>query len=313
MNSKKILIGVAVILILGGVVAAISDFNKYVWDLQASAAASDAHLIKIWEQQRAVQASAAASDAHMVKIWEQQRAVRASMAASDAHMVKIWDQDRAVQASMAASDAHMVKIWDQQRAVQASMAASDVHMVKIWEQQRAVQASMVASDAHMVKIWDQQRAVQGFMAASDAHIVKMWDQHRAVLTVTGATEGFQSVTAAEAVGYINVNVGECVASPEGAMGYHFVNFDLLDLELNPQKPEIMVYVPTAEGSLRLGAVEYAVPIEPWDALYESPPSILGQEMSPNPDLGLYVLHAWIYAENPSGVFAGWNPSISCEI
>ena len=229
MNGKKILIFVAGILILGGVVAAISDFNRYVRDLQASAAASDAHI------------------------------------------VKVWDQHRGMPASMAASDAHVVKVWDQNRAGPASMAASDAHMVKVW------------------------------------------DQHRVILTVTGATEGFQSVAAAEAAGYVNINVGECVASSEGAMGYHFVNFELLDLKLDPQKPEIMVFTPEPLGGLRLGAVEYAVPIEPWDAIYESPPSILGQEMSPNPVLGLYVLHAWIYARNPSGIFADWNPSISCEV
>ena len=272
MNGKKILIFVAGILILGGVVAAISDFNRYVRDLQASAAASDAHIVKVWDQHRGMPASMAASDAHVVKVWDQQhRAVPASMAASDAHMVTVWDQNRAGPASMAASDAHVVKVWDQNRAGPASMAASDAHMVKVW------------------------------------------DQHRVILTVTGATEGFQSVAAAEAAGYVNINVGECVASSEGAMGYHFVNFELLDLKLDPQKPEIMVFTPEPLGGLRLGAVEYAVPIEPWDAIYESPPSILGQEMSPNPVLGLYVLHAWIYARNPSGIFADWNPSISCEV
>lgn len=131
--------------------------------------------------------------------------------------------------------------------------------------------------------------------------------------VRAATEGFQSAAAAEAAGYVNVNVGECVASPEGAMGYHFVNFDLVDLELDPQEPEIMVFIPDADGGLRLGAVEYAVPIEPWDALHDAPPELLGQTLSPNPDIGLYVLHVWLYEENPSGLFADWNPNVSCEI
>ena len=58
-----------------------------------------------------------------------------------------------------------------------------------------------------------------------------------------ATEGFQSVAAAEAAGFVNINVDECVASPEGAMGYHFVNFDWVDLELDPVQPEIMVFFP----------------------------------------------------------------------
>ena len=132
-------------------------------------------------------------------------------------------------------------------------------------------------------------------------------------TVRAATEGYQTVASAEAAGFVNVNVDECVASPEGAMGYHYVNFDLLDLELDPQQPEIMVFIPDADQGLRLGAVEYAVPIEPWDTMYDSPPEVLGQVLHPNPVLGLYVLHVWLYAENPSGIFADWNPNVSCGV
>lgn len=131
--------------------------------------------------------------------------------------------------------------------------------------------------------------------------------------VRAATDGFQSVAAAEATGFVMVNVDECVASPDGAMGYHFVNFDLVDLELDPVQPEIMVFYPGEDGELCLGAVEYAVPIEPWDAVSDVPPEVLGQSLHPNPVLRLYVLHAWIYEENPSGVFADWNPNITCGL
>jgi len=129
--------------------------------------------------------------------------------------------------------------------------------------------------------------------------------------VRAATEGLQTVEAAQAAGHVNVNVDGCVASPEGAMGYHYVNFDLVDLELDPEKPEIMVFVPYEEGGMRLGAVEYAVPIDAWDANNDVLPTVLGQTLHPNPELGLYVLHAWVYEENPSGVYADWNPNVSC--
>ena len=130
--------------------------------------------------------------------------------------------------------------------------------------------------------------------------------------VRTASEGLQSVEDAEAAGYVNMNVDACVASPEGAMGYHYVNFDLVDLDLDPTEPEIMVFIPDSDSSLRLGAVEYAVPIEAWDAVNEGPPSLLGQALNPNPELGLYVLHAWLYEDNPSGVFVDWNPAVTCE-
>jgi len=29
-------------------------------------------------------------------------------------------------------------------------------------------------------------------------------------------------------------------------------------------------------------------------------------------LGVYELHAWIWKNNPSGVFYEWNPKVSCH-
>jgi hypothetical protein len=128
--------------------------------------------------------------------------------------------------------------------------------------------------------------------------------------VRAATAQFQRVEVAEAAGYEPAS--PCVAHPElGAMGYHYVNFGLVDLELDAVQPEILVYAPSPSGNLRLVAVEYAVPIEPWDALYDDPPSVLGQELHANSDLGLYVLHAWVWQNNPAGMFEDWNPDVSC--
>lgn len=130
--------------------------------------------------------------------------------------------------------------------------------------------------------------------------------------VRAATAQFQRSAVAEAAGYVNVNA-ECVAHPElGGMGYHFVNFGLVDLELDAQQPEILVYAPSPSGKLKLVAVEYAVPIEPWDAAHNHPPMVLGQHLHANPILGLYVLHAWIWQNNPAGIYEDWNPSVGCE-
>ena len=32
----------------------------------------------------------------------------------------------------------------------------------------------------------------------------------------------------------------------------------------------------------------------------------------NPALGWYVAHAWVWMDNPSGVFADWNPDVDCS-
>jgi hypothetical protein len=39
--------------------------------------------------------------------------------------------------------------------------------------------------------------------------------------------------------------------------------------------------------------------------------VLGQHLHLNPALGVYILHAWIWRYNPSGIFQDWNPMVSC--
>jgi hypothetical protein len=131
--------------------------------------------------------------------------------------------------------------------------------------------------------------------------------------VRAATAQFHRSEVAEAAGYMNVNVGECVELPGvGGMGYHFVNFDLVDFELDPLKPEAMVYAPSPSGKMKLAAVEYIVPAAPWDENFDYLPSVLGQDLHLNPQLGLYVLHAWVWQNNPDGMFEDWNPTVSCS-
>jgi hypothetical protein len=133
--------------------------------------------------------------------------------------------------------------------------------------------------------------------------------------VRAATAQFQQVETAEAAGYVLAS--PCVAHPElGGMGYHYVNFGLVDLELDPLQPEILVYAPLPNGKLKLVAVEYAVPIVPWDAQWDDPedvvpPMVLDHHLHRNEHLGLYALHVWIWQHNPAGMFEDWNPNVSC--
>ena len=41
------------------------------------------------------------------------------------------------------------------------------------------------------------------------------------------------------------------------------------------------------------------------------PMVLGSHLHLNEALGVYVLHAWIFIENPMGVFEDWNPDVHC--
>jgi hypothetical protein len=138
-----------------------------------------------------------------------------------------------------------------------------------------------------------------------------------VETVRRATERFQNVEEAIAAGY--ADAGTCVSGiEEGAMGVHFGNGTLLsDSVLDAERPEILVYEPK-NGQLHLVAVEYVVDAAAWDSNNSTTPSLLGQLFhyggSPNrygvPPV--YELHVWAWKHNPNGMFADWNPKVSCK-
>ncbi|RPI83779.1 MAG: hypothetical protein EHM41_15105 [Chloroflexi bacterium] len=138
-----------------------------------------------------------------------------------------------------------------------------------------------------------------------------------VEVVREATEGFQDVEDAQAAGYGLFH--GCVSSPEeGAMGIHYVNGDLVgDGALDAMQPEAIIYE-MQNGQMRILGVEYVVIAEAWHATNEAPPVLMGQLFnyvsSPN-RYGIpafYELHVWAWERNPNGIFADYNPNVSCE-
>ena len=132
--------------------------------------------------------------------------------------------------------------------------------------------------------------------------------------VRQANAQYKRLEVAEAAGYQLVpGLDHCFNNPGvGAMGYHYINVDQLDLELDLLQPEALVYAPGPQGQLNLAAVEYIVPAEAWDdAGNTTPPSVAGHTLHLNEVLGVYVFHAWIFMNNPSGIFEDWNPNVSC--
>lgn len=109
-------------------------------------------------------------------------------------------------------------------------------------------------------------------------------------------------------------LGECVESPMGGMGYHVHNMDqLANGHLNLLRPEVVLYTPTEDGSMQFGGVEYIIPGELWDS--EEPPEFLGRQLHFNPHVGpfgIWALHVWVGTHNPEGIFADFNPDVSCE-
>lgn len=150
--------------------------------------------------------------------------------------------------------------------------------------------------------------------------------HRELAQVRKATAKFHRVDAAIAAGYelgwVNGSgvriLSGCISDPTaGAMGYHYFNAKLMaDNDVNAQKPEALVYAPTPNGGLKLVAVEWVVrgPQSNPPGVSE-PPSVLGMKMHilvPPPGPDFYLLHAWVWKHNPAGMFADWNPKVSCS-
>lgn len=133
-----------------------------------------------------------------------------------------------------------------------------------------------------------------------------------------ATARYHDVDVAIADGYLAPPPEACVASPAGGMGYHFVNPGNIDLTIDPDRPEVLLYEPMANGKLRLVGAEFLVHGDAWDAVNAEAPSFAGYAFDPPADRSavappgpFYTLHVWIWRENPSGMVAPFNPRVSC--
>jgi hypothetical protein len=133
---------------------------------------------------------------------------------------------------------------------------------------------------------------------------------REVARIRAATAEFRSLDAAVRAGYAR-DVAHCVDNPPaGAMGYHHQNDALLDDRIEVERPEMLVYERLPDGTYQLNGVEYIVPLSVWPETRE-PPVVMGQALQPAPSLGIWYRHVWVWRENPSGLFADWNPLVKC--
>ena len=134
--------------------------------------------------------------------------------------------------------------------------------------------------------------------------------------VRGALARYNSIENAERDGYVAAS--PCESSPAGAMGIHYINPSLLAPGIDPLQPELLLYLPNAQGKLKLIGVEYmSIDADQDLATADDRPVIFGQPFD-GPMLGHapgmpihYDLHVWLFEANPVGVFAAWNPAISC--
>jgi hypothetical protein len=143
-------------------------------------------------------------------------------------------------------------------------------------------------------------------AHSGSHTMSAGDRVAATL----ASAAYQDVAVAADAGYASsLETLGCFQSPgRGGMGVHYINGDLLDATVDITKPEALVYELDAAGQIAgLVAHEYIVPIDAWTA--GKPPALFGTDFHRHPTLPLWVLHAWLWKDNPAGVFEDWNPAV----
>lgn len=161
--------------------------------------------------------------------------------------------------------------------------------------------------------------------------------------IRAATVKYKDLAVAEAEGYV-LPMDMCVTSADeglprqlGGMGLHYVRPDLLGITgMEPRvngvgthtdflRPSVLIYEPQPDGSQELVAIENLVWADAWHkAGNKGAPSFHGYDyyyMHDNPETEVdeahgfephYELHFWLYRDNPSGMFAPFNPGASCD-
>lgn len=163
--------------------------------------------------------------------------------------------------------------------------------------------------------------------------------------VRALTARFQKVEVALAEGYVRdptdmCDVATMMGRPAalGGMGIHFFRPDLLGITAPPnprvdgngthtdfRKPSILIYEPRADGTLELVAVENLVFRKAWheagnkglptfhgveyDYMFDDPSTAIDEAHNFEPH---YDRHVWLYRPNANGMFAQFNPTVTCR-
>lgn len=145
----------------------------------------------------------------------------------------------------------------------------------------------------------QSAAKKGGASASTEKMVK---------SLHSATARYHSTVQSTKAGYVESS--PCIAAPGlGGMGFHWVNQNMVDPVFDPTTPEAVLYAPDGNGKLKKVAVEFIVINVGQPApMFGDYPFDVGGAPIPVPH---WTLHVWVDQDNPSGVFAPFNPTVSC--
>ena len=125
--------------------------------------------------------------------------------------------------------------------------------------------------------------------------------HLQLQAAKAATAKYHDINKAIEDGYVDIDV--VVQN----MGYHYMKPSNIDGTFDPAKPPILVYSKNPEtGKMKLVAVEYAIPnTDPRPEGFTGDADIWEN----NTDFGLWLCHAWVWYNNPDGIFNEFNPRV----
>jgi hypothetical protein len=131
----------------------------------------------------------------------------------------------------------------------------------------------------------------------------------ALVALRTATAGLHDLDRAKAAGWSTQFPAGCFKGPAGAgdMGFHFINGGAVGT-LEPSNPQLLIYEPQANGGMKLVGVEFIKP----GLATDTPPELFGRSFGYNSTFGVWVLHVWVWRDNPSGLYSDWNPAVSCR-
>jgi hypothetical protein len=170
------------------------------------------------------------------------------------------------------------------------------------------ESPVTATDAEMAVSASEEEAGAAFAPTANAAV------NGELAALRRVTAPLHRIEVANERGW-DLEVTGCMEHPtEGGMGYHIGNMTYyLNGEANPIEPEVLLYEPGPNGQMRLVGVEYIVPFFAWsgDPVVDDPPQLFGRDMKLNEAMGQFDLHVWVWKHNPNGMFADWNPRVSC--
>ena len=132
-------------------------------------------------------------------------------------------------------------------------------------------------------------------------------EHKDLAALRAATAQFHRIDVAKAAGYDVQFPAGCFTSAAGAMGFHYLNGAKVGT-LKVTEPQLMMYEPQKNGTMKLVGFEYIVPGVP----SETPPVLFDRAFEYNATFGVWALHVWAWKHNPQGMFSDWNPKVTCE-